>query len=107
MQIHVHTDAHCEGGAERHAHVGDMLDQVLGRFAGQLSRIDAHLSRDNAKPREADASLRCRLEARLDGCAPLQVSHHAALTAQAVRGAADKLVRLLESSLGSAPQGAR
>ncbi len=96
MQIHVHTDTPADAGDERRKQVGDMLNQVLGRFGAQLSRIDAHLSGEPDGPR-------CRLEASVDGRAAIGVSHRADFTAQAVRGAADKLARLLEGSLGRPP----
>ena len=40
------------------------------------------------------------LEARLDGHQPLAVKHHAANLNQAIDGAADKLLRLIENTLG-------
>jgi len=40
------------------------------------------------------------MEARLDGHQPTAVTHHAANLDQAINGAADKLQRSIESSLG-------
>lgn len=40
------------------------------------------------------------LEARLEGRQPVAVTDHAATLEQAVQGAANKLVRLLDSTLG-------
>jgi hypothetical protein len=44
--------------------------------------------------------MRCLLEARLAGLQPIAVSHEAATLQEAVAGAADKLKRSLDSSLG-------
>ena len=46
------------------------------------------------------ADTRCMLEARLNGHDPLAVSHHAETQDLAFRGAAQKLVRLIEHTLG-------
>jgi ribosome-associated translation inhibitor RaiA len=40
------------------------------------------------------------MEARLEGRQPVAVTHHAATIDQAVDGAADKLHRMIESTLG-------
>ena len=40
------------------------------------------------------------MEARLEGRQPIAVTHQAATLDQAVDGAADKLARLIESTLG-------
>ena len=40
------------------------------------------------------------MEARLEGCQPLAVTHQATTLEQAFSGAADKLTRLIESTLG-------
>jgi hypothetical protein len=44
--------------------------------------------------------MRCMMEARLEGRQPLAVTHHAQTLGQAVDGAADKLCRLIDSTLG-------
>lgn len=101
MKIQVHTDTQTAGAAERQTYVGEMLEQVLGRFHEHLTRLDAHLSEETgSRPGcgPADAQ-RCLLEARVEGRQPVTVSHHAAQLAQAVRGAADKLARQLDSTL--------
>ena len=48
------------------------------------------------------AAQRCVLEARLQGRQPVAVTEHAASQDQALHGAADKLVRLLDHALGRA-----
>ena len=44
--------------------------------------------------------MRCRMEARLEGRKPVAVTHQAATLDEAVEGAAGKLIRLIESTLG-------
>jgi hypothetical protein len=44
--------------------------------------------------------MRCMMEARLEGHQPIAVTHEAMTLDQAVDGAADKLTRLVENTLG-------
>ncbi len=44
--------------------------------------------------------MRCVMEARLEGRQPIAVTDQAATLDQAVRGDANKLARLIESTLG-------
>ena len=44
--------------------------------------------------------MRCVMEARLEGRQPAAVTHQAATLDNAIKGAADKLARLIESTLG-------
>jgi ribosome-associated translation inhibitor RaiA len=101
MKIEIHTDAHTDGSTARRDQVSAMLEQWLGRFREHLTRLDAHLSDENgSKPGGGPAGAqRCLLEAHVEGRQPMSVSHQAAQMAQAVRGAADKLTRLLDSRL--------
>jgi len=98
MKIQVHTDASVETDAAQTAHLSALLEQVLGRFRDHLQRVDAHLSEGHGD-KGGDAGQRCLLEAHVTGRDALAVSHQAPRQAQAVRGAADKLARLLDSTL--------
>lgn len=44
--------------------------------------------------------MRCMMEARLEGRQPIAVTHQAASLDQAVDGAADKLTKMIDSTLG-------
>lgn len=95
MKIHVHTDASLTADAAQTARLGALLELLLDRFSGHLSRVDAQLS----EPEAGAGGPRCRLEARVEGREPVAVTHQAAQLVQAVRGAADQLARLLDSTL--------
>jgi hypothetical protein len=58
------------------------------------------LSDENGGKKTSPENKQCLLEARLEGHQPLAVKHHATSLNQALDGAADKLVRLIESTLG-------
>lgn len=61
--------------------------------------MEAYLSDVNShKPGQDD--IRCVLEARPSGLRPIAASHQADVVENAVRGAAEKLKRSLDSTLG-------
>jgi ribosome-associated translation inhibitor RaiA len=80
--------------------VSSAVTDALSRFSGQISRVEVHLSDENGGKKTSPENKQCTLEARLDGHQPLAVKHHAANLNQALDGAADKLVRLIENTLG-------
>lgn len=99
MQIQVNTDKNIEGSARMSAYFSETLEEALSRFAEQITRIEVHLSDENAG-KEGSDDKRCLLEARLRGLKPVVVSHNAESLDFAVSGAIDKLVKSLESTIG-------
>ena len=99
MQIQVNTDKNIEGSARMSAYFKETLEDALNRFADQITRIEVHLSDENAD-KEGSDDKRCLLEARLKGLRPVVVSHQAENLDFAVSGAIDKLVKSLESTIG-------
>ncbi len=100
MQIQVNTDHNIEGHATLVAEVGATVESVLSRFSDQITRVEVHLSDENSSEKSGTEDIRCMMEARLQGRQPVAVTHQAATTGQAVDGAADKLTRLIDSTLG-------
>lgn len=101
MQIQLNTDKNVQGNESLAAWVESELKSKLARFGDQLTRIEVHLS-DASAAREGVTDKRCKLEARLASRQPVAVSHDAAKVADAMNGAMDKLVRLLDTTLGRA-----
>ena len=99
MQIQVNTDKNIEGSARMSAYFSETLEDALSRFTEQITRIEVHLSDENAG-KEGSDDKRCLLEARLRGLRPVVVSHNAENLDFAVSGAIDKLVKSLESTIG-------
>lgn len=99
MKIQINTDNHING-AERLAREAEAAVQsALGNFAAQITRVELHLSDENSH-KGGEHDKRCAIEARLEGRRPVAVTHQAASIAQAIQGAAGKLERSLESTLG-------
>ena len=99
MQIQINTDRNIEGHETLGARVRGVVESALSRLSDRITRVEVHLS-DESSHRSGQNDKRCMMEARLEGRQPIAVTHQAATVDQAVDGAADKLTRLIESTLG-------
>lgn len=98
MQVQINTDHNIEGHDAVAKHVTAVLQRALGKWSEHITRVEVHLSDEkNSKSEHHDK--RCMLEARLEGRGPLSVTDHATTLHQAIDGAADKLVRVVDSTL--------
>jgi hypothetical protein len=100
MHIQINTDKNISGNEAMTQSVQEILDHVLARFAGQITRLEVHLSDENSASKSGMIDKRCLLEARLAGREPVSVSDLALTIEQAVTNAAHKMVSLLGSELG-------
>ena len=104
MQVLVHTDHHIESHEGLVAWATSTVQGALNHQKEHITRVEVHLSDENgAKGGQADK--RCVMEARLQGRPPLAATQHADNQHQAITGAADKLTRLIASTLGRAERG--
>ncbi len=99
MQIQVNSDSNIEGREKLVAHVRGVVQSALSRFSDRITRVEVHLSDQNADKSGQDDK-RCMIEARLRGRQPTAVTHTAATLDQAIDGAADRIQRSIESDLG-------
>jgi hypothetical protein len=103
MHIEISTDSHIHGG-DLGPHVDSVVGTVLAPFASRITRIEVHLTDENAGKGGA-GDKRCMMEARLQGLKPQAVTHNADTVELAIKGAADKMKRLLDSTLGKLRDG--
>ncbi|MFN4171770.1 MAG: HPF/RaiA family ribosome-associated protein [Pseudorhodobacter sp.] len=99
MQIQVNTDDNIEGSDALIAQVEAEVRDGLSRFADQITRVEVHLSDENAGKGGNDDQ-RCLLEVRPTGQQPMAVTHQAATVEEASAGAVQKMQRKLQSSFG-------
>jgi hypothetical protein len=99
LHIAVSTDSSVTGSDGLTAHVQEVVSAALQNTGARITRVEVHLSDTNAGKGGSDDK-RCMMEARLQGRQPTAVTHEAATVEQAVKGAADKLKRALESIVG-------
>lgn len=99
MQIQINTDHNLKVTDSEAGQLKGLVDGVLGRFAGHITRVEIHLSDENASKRGQDDK-RCLLEARPEGRRPIAVSHTASNLILAVEGASEKMARAIDSDIG-------
>ena len=99
MHVQVNSDRTVEGHELLAADVSSRVEAVLSRVGDQITRVEVHLS-DEDGHKHGQKDKRCIMEARLAGLQPLAASHHAGSLDEAIDGAADKLSRLIDSTLG-------
>lgn len=103
MLIQINTDHNIDGHAALKDHVTDVVETALSALSEHITRIEVHLSDENGATKDQKGGLgdkRCVMEARLEGYHPLAVTAHAHSLHQSIDSAADKLTRLVESTLG-------
>lgn len=99
MQVQVRTDSSIHASDGLTSSVETAVEGAVKRWTERVTRVEVHLSDVNRHKGGADDK-RCLMEARLGGLQPLAVTHLAATIPEAVDGAAEKLKKTLESTLG-------
>ncbi len=99
MQIQVNSGNRAAGGAALVVTVTGMVEAALARFSAHVTRVEVHMSDENGSKGGKDDK-RCVLEARMEGRKPVAVVDNAASMKEAVQGALDKLVRMLDKTVG-------
>ena len=100
MQILLNTDANIDADEALTTDVNDTVESALKRFSKHITRVEVQLSDENSDKKGGNEDMRCVMEARMEGRQPVAVTHHGATVDQAVDGAADKLHRMIDSTLG-------
>ncbi len=99
MQIQLNTDHNVEGREALASRVSSAVEHALRRYSDHITRVEVHLSDENAD-KSGEYDKRCLMEARLEGRTPIAVTHQSATLDQAVDGAAEKLARMIETTIG-------
>lgn len=96
MQIRISTDNHIEGSDRMENYFGEVLQTTLQRFDDKITGLEVHLTGEKSAESNGIDDKRCVIEARVNGLAPQAVTHHADTVEHAIKGAADKMKKLLE-----------
>jgi len=99
MQIQINTDHNVQGREALANNYSNIVASALKVVSGHITRVEVHLS-DESNNEFGPKDKRCMIEARLEGRQPIAVTHKAASVDDAVVGAAEKLARFVESTLG-------
>lgn len=98
MQVQVNTDNNVPGHEAMAAEVSAIVEKALSPTSNRITRVEVHLTDENSH-KVGQKDERCALEARMERRRPVAVTHQAATLDQAVNGAADKLTRIIMTSL--------
>lgn len=98
MQVQVNSNQ-VNAGVGLHDWVGSTVESALERFDDFLTRVEVHVSDENANKAGAEDK-RCQIEARPKGHSPVSVTHKADSMELAVDGAAEKMRHALEHLMG-------
>jgi ribosome-associated translation inhibitor RaiA len=99
MLVDVNTDKNIKNSERLIEYCKSTLEAELDRFAEHITRVDVHLSDENGA-KGGDDDKRCLIETKLKGKSPVAVTNTAANIDDALSGAIDKVVKVLETSLG-------
>jgi len=99
MQVQVNTGNGVENKETLERWVQDHLNENLARFKQDLTRVEVQLT-DDSRGKKGGDDMRCMLEARITGHAPLAVNHNAQSMDEAFRGATTKLINAMDHLLG-------
>lgn len=100
MKIQINTDRNIEGHEALVSQVSGAVQSALSRISEHITRVEVHLSDENSNRKGGNDDMRCVMEARVEGRRPIAVTHRAGTLDQAVDGAAEKLTKLIKSTLG-------
>jgi ribosomal subunit interface protein len=96
MQISIRTDNHIEGSDRMENYFSEVLTTTLKRFEDKITSIEVHVSDENSGDKGGLDDKRCLIEARVNGMAPQAVSHNAPSVELAIKGATDKMKKVLD-----------
>ncbi|WP_322628306.1 HPF/RaiA family ribosome-associated protein [Halothiobacillus sp.] len=99
MKIQINTDNNIAGSEELAKQAEATVESTLGHLAEHITRVEVHLSDENSN-KGGSHDKRCLMEARLEGHQPIAVSDEAESIGQAIDGAAEKLKKSLDHTLG-------
>lgn len=99
MQFQFNSDSSVMGTENVAERIEAAVRQKLVRFEDRLTRLEVHVSDENARKGGADDKS-CMIEARPRGGKPIGVTAHAAKVDDAARKAANTLAQRLERHFG-------
>lgn len=99
MIIQFNTDRNIDGNQRVETFVRERLESKLDRFATSITRIEVHLSDQNADKGGND-DVQCRLEARMQNYNPVVVTAREADKHKAIEAAVEKLKSALDTIIG-------
>jgi ribosomal subunit interface protein len=99
MIVQLNTDKNIEGTAGLETFVSEKVNSGLKHFVENITRIEVHLSDQNADKGGSD-DIHCKIEARLEGVQPVIVVGKSGSKEKALDEAVDKMKAKLGTVMG-------
>ena len=99
MNIQINTGHNIQSNETLIAKFRSIIESSLSRISDHITSVEVHL-KDEDGIKKGKNDKRCMIEARLEGRQPIVVTDHAATLNQALDGAIDKLINMIESIHG-------
>ena len=99
MKIQFNTDKNIEGTEALEKFVSEKISNALKHFDDKITRIEVHLSDQNADKEGAD-DIQCKMEARIEGMQPVIVVSKSGSKEKAIDATVDKMKARLGSIIG-------
>ncbi len=99
MRIQVNYDKNIHGTEKFETFVSEKIHRSLKRFAGKITRLEIHLSDQNAHKVSHD-DLQCKIEARIKDIHPIVVTGKSNTKEKALNDAISKMKAALDSVTG-------
>ncbi len=99
MNIQINTDHNIKSNKTLIAKFSNTIKIALSRISDHITSLQVHLSDEDGN-KKGNKDKRCMIEARLEGRQPIVVTDSAATLNQALDGAIDKLLSMVESIHG-------
>ncbi|SDA49525.1 ribosomal subunit interface protein [Algoriphagus alkaliphilus] len=99
MIVQLNTDKNIEGTAGLETFVSEKVNSGLKHFVENITRIEVHLSDQNADKGGSD-DIHCKIEARLEGIQPVIVVGKSGSKEKALDEAVDKMKAKLGTIMG-------
>ncbi len=99
MNIQINTGHNIQGNKALIAKFSSTIKSALIRMSDNITKVEVHL-KDEDGDKKGKNDKRCMIEAHLEGLQPIVVTDHADTLNQALDGALDKLLSMIESIHG-------
>jgi ribosome-associated translation inhibitor RaiA len=99
MEVIFNTDKNIEGKERIESYFKNQLSEDLDRFSDRLTRIEVHVSDENAS-KSGEADKKCVIEARPVGLKPLAVTAFEDTIEKAIGSASQKMKNSLTKLIG-------
>ena len=103
MKIQVNTSNQIDGSERLNEFVRTQVENALRNFSEKVTTVEVHLDDENSS-KEGPDDKRCTIEARIAKLQPIAASDNADTLEKAIAGAAGKIKRAVENSLGKLRQ---